>query len=179
MNVDERRNKILRALQSSDKPIAAKTLAEQFGVSRQVIVNDIAVIRAAGNEILSNNHGYIILSKPEQHIREFKVRHTAQQAELEMNTIVDCGGWIKNVSISHRVYGRISAQMHICSRQDVQEFLDKIEDAASDLLGCATSGYHYHVVEAGSEERLDLIEQRLREAGILAPLQPWEHNKNT
>lgn len=173
MNVNDRRDGILTVLRGAKSPVAAKGLAAQFGVSRQVIVNDIAVIRASGQEILSNNRGYVMLKKNGS-TREFKVRHTADQAELEMNTIVDCGGRIKNVSISHRIYGRISAEMDIRSRQDVQEFLGKMKNGVSDLLGCATSGYHYHVVEAGSEERLDLIEERLADAGILAPLQPWE-----
>lgn len=106
--------------------------------------------------------------------REFKVRHSQEQAAEELTLIVDCGGRVKNISISHRVYGRVSAEMDIRSRQDVAEFVEALQNSHSTVLSSATSGYHYHLVEASSEERLDLIEKQLKEAGFLAPLQPWE-----
>lgn len=106
--------------------------------------------------------------------REFKVRHGQEQAAEELNLIVDCGGRVKNISISHRVYGRVSAEMDIRSRQDVNEFVQAINSSHSTVLSSATSGYHYHLVEAASQERLDLIGEQLEKAGFLAPLQPWE-----
>mgnify|MGYP002589155468 FL=1 len=87
---------------------------------------------------------------------------------------MDCGGRVCNISISHRVYGRVSAEMDIRSRQDVTEFIAALNDSQSTVLSTATSGYHYHLVEASSEERLDLIGEQLERAGFLAPLQPWE-----
>ena len=96
-------------------------------------------------------------------------------AAKELNLIVDCGGKVCNVSISHRVYGRVSAEMDIRSRQDVAEFIAALNDSQSTVLSTATSGYHYHLVEAASEKRLDLIGEELKKAGFLAPLQPWEH----
>ena len=107
-------------------------------------------------------------------MREFKVRHGLEQTADELNIIVDCGGRVQNVSISHRVYGRITAELDIRSRQDVQEFMDTLCGSESTLLGSATSGYHYHLVEAAGEERLDLIEKKLKECGLLAPLSAWE-----
>lgn len=171
--IAERRTEIIEILRQASSPVAAKELAARFHVSRQVIVQDLAVIRASTSGILSTNRGYIL----QQEIgfsREFKVRHAEAQVEEELNLIVDCGGSVKNVSISHRVYGRISAEMEIRSRQDVQEFLQTLSNSKSTLLGNATSGYHYHLVEASSEERLDLIEQKLRESGFLVALLPWE-----
>ncbi len=103
-------------------------------------------------------------------VREFKVRHESDQTAEEMNLIVDCGGRICNISISHRVYGRVSAEMDIRSRQDVNEFITALNNSNSSALSNATSGYHYHLVEAASEERLDLIEEQLKKAGLLAPL---------
>ena len=99
---------------------------------------------------------------------------TPEQAEQELNLIVDHGGRVKNISISHRVYGRITAEMDIRSRQDVQEFLQALAGGASTVLSTATDGYHYHLVEAATPDRLDLIGQALQDAGFLAPLQPWE-----
>ena len=175
MNTAERRNEILNVLQNADAPVAARKLASQFGVSRQVIVQDMAVIRASTPGILSTTRGYVLQQdKDIACTREFKVRHGQEQAAEELNLIVDCGGHVKNISISHRVYGRVTAEMDIRSRQDVNEFAEALRNSRSTVLSSATSGYHYHLIEASSEERLDLIEKQLGEAGFLAPLQPWE-----
>ena len=173
MNTTERRREILKILQNADSPVAARALASRFGVSRQVIVQDLAVIRASTQGILSTTRGYV-MQQDVSCTREFKVRHSQEQAAEELILIVDCGGRVKNISISHRVYGRVSAEMDIRSRQDVAEFVEALQNSHSTVLSSATSGYHYHLVEASSEERLDLIEKQLKEAGFLAPLQPWE-----
>ena len=111
--------------------------------------------------ILSTTRGYVI-QQDSSCVREFKVRHESDQTAEEMNLIVDCGGRICNISISHRVYGRVSAEMDIRSRQDVNEFITALNNSNSSALSNATSGYHYHLVEAASEERLDLIEEQLK-----------------
>lgn len=173
MNTAERRGEILKILHNADAPVAARELAGRFGVSRQVIVQDLAVIRASTPGILSTTKGYVI-QQDSSFTREFKVRHSQDKAAEELNLIVDCGGHVKNISISHRVYGRVTAEMDIRSRQDVNEFAEALRNSRSTVLSSATSGYHYHLIEASSEERLDLIEKQLGEAGFLAPLQPWE-----
>lgn len=172
MTTAERREAILALL--GDKPIAARTLAAKYGVSRQVIVQDLAVLRAAHPNVLSTARGYVMQQAETVCTREFKVRHTPAQTAMELNLIVDCGGHIKTTSISHRVYGRVTVELDIRSRQDVREFLQAFEDSSSTVLSTATDGYHYHLVEAATPERLDLIEKELREHGFLAPLQPWE-----
>lgn len=173
MNTSERRKEILKILQGAELPVAARELAARFGVSRQVIVQDMAVIRASTPGILSTTKGYAIQQETSC-TREFKVRHRQEQAAEELNLIVDCGGHVKNISISHRVYGRVTAEMDIRSRQDVAEFVEALSSSHSTVLSSATSGYHYHLVEASGQERLDLIGQQLEKAGFLAPLQPWE-----
>jgi len=176
MNTGERRGEILKILKQTEVPIAARELAGRFGVSRQVIVQDLAVIRASTPGILSTTKGYV-MQQDSSCTREFKVRHSQDKAAQELNLIVDCGGHVKNISISHRVYGRVSAEMDIRSRQDVTEFIAALNDSQSTVLSTATSGYHYHLVEAASEERLDLIGEQLKAAGFLAPLRPWEQKK--
>ena len=178
MTTAQRREEILALLNQADAPIAAKDLAARFGVSRQVIVQDLAVIRASRPNIISTNRGYILQQQETGCLREFKVRHTPEQAEQELNLIVDYGGRVKNISISHRVYGRVTAEMDIRSRQDVNEFVQAINNSHSSVLSSATSGYHYHLIEASSQERLDLIGEQLKKAGFLAPLQPWEKEKH-
>ena len=127
MNTAERRREILILLQNADTPIAARTLASRFGVSRQVIVQDLAVIRASTQGILSTTRGYV-MQQDVSCTREFKVRHSQEQAAEELTLIVDCGGRVKNISISHRVYGRVSAEMDIRSRQDVAEFVEALQN---------------------------------------------------
>ena len=169
MTTAQRREEILALLNQADAPIAAKDLAARFGVSRQVIVQDLAVIRASRPNIISTNRGYILQQQETGCLREFKVRHTPEQAGQELNLIVDHGGRVKNISISHRVYGRITAEMDIRSRQDVQEFLQALAGGASTVLSTATDGYHYHLVEAATPDRLDLIGQALQDAGFPGP----------
>ena len=173
MEGETRREAILAHLEAENKPVSGSRLSQLFGVSRQVIVQDLAVIRASTPGILSTTKGYVI-QQDSSFTREFKVRHSQDKAAEELNLIVDCGGHVKNISISHRVYGRVTAEMDIRSRQDVNEFAEALRNSRSTVLSSATSGYHYHLIEASSEERLDLIEKQLGEAGFLAPLQPWE-----
>lgn len=176
MTAEERRNKILLKLNASDEPIAAKELAALYKVSRQVIVQDLAVIRASRPDIISTNRGYVKTKQEEStgFMREFKLRHKPEQAAEELNIIVDHGGRIKNISVSHRIYGRITAELDISSRQDVLEFTEALKGAASTVLSAVTDGYHYHLIQASSEKRLDMIRDALDEAGFLAPLTPWE-----
>ena len=127
---------------------------------------DIALIRAAGYEIISTNRGYI-LSEPCTVSRTFKVRHTDSQLEEELCSIVDLGGCVKNVMVNHKVYGHMEAELNITSRRKAAEFIRDIKSGKSSPLKNITSDYHYHVVEADSEETLDLIEDMLRKKGFL------------
>ena len=158
MHGSERREQIIRQIQESKAPVSGTKLASLYSVSRQVIVQDIALIRAAGYEIISTNRGYI-LNQPKTVCRIFKVQHTDEQLEEELNTIVDLGGCVDNVMIHHRVYGKMEAELALSSRRKVGAFMEDIRSG--------TSNYHYHKVSADSEETLDLIEQELREKGFL------------
>ncbi len=173
MNVIDRRKQILGILERETEPVTASELAAQFHVSRQVIVQDIAVIRAQTPEIISTCRGYL-MGQRDACAREIKVCHKENDMVRELKTIVDSGGRVKNVSIKHRVYGRITAPMDISSHKDIEEFVALLQDGTSTLLSNATAGYHYHLVEAANPERLDAIEEKLGEAGLLAPFRAWE-----
>ena len=86
----ERREKLLSMLAKSKEPIAGAEMAKQLSVSRQVIVQDIALLRAADNNIVSTNRGYVLL-KPGKCERIFKVRHTAEEIEKYINQIAFSG----------------------------------------------------------------------------------------
>ena len=159
MKGEERREKILKALRESRDPISGGRFSEALGVSRQVIVQDIALLRAGGCNIYSTSRGYVLEEK-NLATRVFKVRHTDEQVEKELTTVVDNGGAVEDVFVYHRVYGA--------------EYLQDIENGQSRLLSRATNGYHYHTVTADSEEILDLIQEKLQEEGFLAKLQDYE-----
>lgn len=173
MNSKERRDSVLDILENSSAPVTAKQLADKFDVSRQVIVGDIAILRASGIEITSLVKGYIIKRTPEFR-RVFKVIHSDEEVENELGIIVDLGGEVADVFVFHRVYGKVSADINITSRHDISDFLKEIASGKSSLLKNVTSGYHYHTVCAKSESTLDTIESALKEAGYIAPLKDHE-----
>ena len=173
MHGSERREQIIRQIQESKAPVSGTKLASLYNVSRQVIVQDIALIRAAGHDIISTNRGYIL---HESHLveRTFKVKHTDDQVEDELYTIVDLGGRVRNVMVNHRVYGHMEASLNINSRRNAVEFIDDIRSGKSTPLKNITSNYHYHVVEADSEKTLDMIQEALEEKGFLLEQEEWE-----
>lgn len=166
MTGSERRDQIIKRIQESQVPVSGTQLAKEYEVSRQVIVQDIALIRAAGHEIISTNRGYI-LNASQSVSRIFKVHHMDEEVEDELCTIVDLGGKVVNVMVNHRVYGHMEAEIHINSRRKVMEFVEDIKQGKSSPLKNITSNYHYHLVEADSEETLDLIEAALRQKNFL------------
>lgn len=163
----------MQKLAQSGQPIAGTALAQAFAVSRQVIVQDIALLRANGAQIFSTNRGYL-LQKADEKTRVFKVRHEDDEVERELTEIVDLGGVVEDVFVYHKVYGVVRADMQIGSRMDIANYLQEIRSGKSSLLKNVTSGYHYHTVRAKSEEILDLIQKRLQELGFLAKLQDYE-----
>ena len=166
MTGSDRRQEILKNIKESDRPVSGSKLAKDYDVSRQVIVQDIALLRASGYDIISTNRGYVLEGQTCAE-RVFKVRHTDEQLETELCTIVDLGGQVKNVMVNHKVYGHIEAELGITSRRKVKEFLADIESGKSTPLKNITSDYHYHTVTADSEETLRMIEEELRKLGFL------------
>ena len=160
MTGQERREEILRRIQQAKEPVAARELAAVYGVSRQVIVQDVALMRASGYGILSTHRGYM-LNMPRRVEGVYKVQHTDERLEEELCAIVDLGACVENVMIHHRVYGQIEAKLHIDSRRKVAEFLDDIRSGKSSPLKNITSNYHYHRITADSEHVLELVRQEL------------------
>ena len=167
MKVAERRKAIVNLLLASKSPISGGKLSEQFNVSRQIIVQDITVLKGLGYEILSTHNGYVIHKSPLVE-RVFKLKHTTEQTEDELNSIVDFGGTVVDVFVWHKVYGRISATLNIFSRLQVKQFLEGVRTGKSTELMNITGGYHYHTVRADSEELLNKIENYLKEKNYLA-----------
>lgn len=170
MSGEERRDHIITELKQSDKAISAAALASLYSVSRQVIVQDIALLRATGCDIMSTHRGYVINkdhSKEGMCQRVYKVKHTDEETLDELYNIVDLGGRVKDVFINHKVYGQVRGELNINSRKNADELIEKIKSGKSSHLKNITSGYHYHTVMADSEEILDEIGEMLRKKGYL------------
>ncbi len=173
MSGEERRNLILRTIADSSTPVSGAALAKKFEVSRQVIVQDIALIRANGRDVMSTNRGYVLKDMP-ANTRVFKVIHTDEQTEDELNLFVDHGAKVIDVFVYHKVYGVVLAEMNIKSRMDVKRYMESLRSGKSSLLKNVTSGYHYHTVSADSEAILDELQEALWEKGYLAKLTEHE-----
>lgn len=170
---EERRKKILKILNQSPAPVAGTDLAKELGVSRQIIVQDMALIRANGVDVMATNRGYVIQEAKEAS-RVFKVIHTDEQVEEELNLFVDLGGKVEDVFVYHKVYGVIKVPMNIKSRRDVRKYMEGISSGKSTNLMKLTSNYHYHTIIAEDEQILDLIQEELQQKGFLAKLQDYE-----
>ena len=179
MDGKERRVRILDELSAADKPFTGSALAKAVGVSRQVVVQDIALLRADGHDIVATNRGYVLregASEPAVPTRLVKVRHDVGQTADELTSIVDMGGAVLNVIVNHRVYGKITADLDIRNRRDVERYLEAIASGKSFPLLTVTSGYHFHRIAADTEETLDDIEEMLKQKGYLVDLLPYEDN---
>ncbi len=168
MRVGERRKAIVNLLLSSKEPISGGELAQEFGVSRQTIVQDITVLKGTGYEILSTSQGYVIRKTPLAE-RVFKLKHTTEQTEDELSCIVNLGGTVVDVFVWHKVYGKIEATLNIFSPMHVKQFMEGIRTGQSTELMHVTGGYHYHTVRADNDAVLDRIEAVLNEKNYIVP----------
>ena len=168
MKAADRRKAIANLLLSSSEAVSGGRLSEEFGVSRQIIVQDISVLKGSGYDILSTHSGYILQKSPLKD-RVFKLHHTTDQTEDELNTIIGLGGTVVDVFVWHKVYGKVTAPLNIFSDHHVRQFIEGVRSGKSTELMNITGGYHYHTVRADSEETLNKIEQALIRKNYIAP----------
>ena len=167
----ERRTQILQILKSRGTPLSGTALAKAFGVSRQVIVQDIALLRAEHQGILSTNKGYVFRAEstgPAMPRRVFWVRHDDDQVLDEFLTITELGGTVLDVAVEHELYGLIRVDLLIESPQDARNFRDRLARCRDNPLKVLTGDCHCHTIAAPSERLLDLIAAELRQKGYLA-----------
>ena len=179
MDAQSRREAMLGALRTAEAPMSGAALAKRFGVSRQVVVQDVALLRTSGAQIVSTNRGYVLAPSAQEDAaarpsRLFKVRHDPDEVAAELDAIVDLGAAVENVMVNHRTYGLLTAPLAIRSRRDVQRFLADLAQGVSEPLMALTDGYHFHLVSADSEEVLDEVAAALDSLGFSAPLTAYE-----
>lgn len=170
MTGEERRANILKRLQETDIPLSGTALAKEFHVSRQIIVQDIALMRAENNGIVSTNKGYLLRSQKTENTqpkRVFFVKHATEQVLEEFKIILELGGKILDVAVEHEIYGQICVDLLIETESDAEEFHNKLISCRDNPLKVLTDDCHYHTVCAPSEKLLDLIEGELRRKGFL------------
>ena len=167
MTAEARRKEILAELSASTAPVSATTLAEKYGVTRQVIVADVALLRAAGNDIRAEHKGYSLERAQGEIHRLIVCKHPKSSVIDEFYAIVDNGGKVLDVQVEHPIYGIISAKISISSRYDADEFVRAASNSSVSQLSDLTGGVHAHTVAARDEETFRRIIHRLRELGIL------------
>lgn len=156
-----RRNKIIEILNSEQEPVSGSALAKKTGVSRQVIVQDITLLRTQ-YPIIATAKGYLLYPTSEKRLRRtFCVKHTIEQTRDELNTIVDLGGKVLDVMVEHDIYGEIRADLMLSRRKEVEEFCNQLDQSKSGPLNIIGCGVHYHTVEAENEAILEEIAKSL------------------
>jgi uncharacterized protein len=167
---EQRRSLILTWLKETNEPFTGSSLAEKTNVSRQVIVQDISLLKARNEPIVATAQGYLYMQPSDdnkQLQRVIACYHRPEETEDELNILVDHGVTICDVTIQHQFYGEITASLMLSSRRDVQQFLQKIKSTEASLLSELTDGTHLHKIEADTKEQLDEACQALEKSGYL------------
>ncbi len=166
---EERRHELLSLLKNAKQPLTGTELAKHSNVSRQVIVNDMNLLKARNEPIVATSQGYVYMHNMQQTRFERKIvcMHSSEQAQEELFILVDCGVTVENVIVEHPVYGEITASIMVSNRIEVEHFVKRVNETNALYLSALTDGTHLHVISATSEENLDLAENKLREHGFL------------
>lgn len=168
MDASERREKILATLKKSEKPVSATAFAEKFSVSRQIIVGDIALLRASDNDISATPRGYVMAPEKENGIiRQIACCHKPDEMQTELYAIVDQGCTARDVIVEHALYGQITGMLHVSSRYDVDQFIEKCRKSDAKPLSDLTGGIHLHTVICPDEDAYRRVKDSLRKLGFL------------
>lgn len=166
MTAAQRREKIYTQLMTAAAPVSATVLAKQYGVSRQIIVGDIALLRAEGRNITATPRGYMIVTTGGITV-QLAVCHTGSQTREELYAMVDCGCTVQDVVVEHPVYGQLTAVLQLSSRYDVDQFIKNMADRSARPLSALTEGIHLHTLSCPGSEALAHLKENLRQMGVL------------
>jgi len=168
MNSVERKIHIEEMLMKSSKAIKGQELAQDFGVTRQVIVKDISIMRAEGKNIIATPEGYII-PVPDKNLvkRIVAFYHKSEAMEEELNTIVNLGGVVEEVIIEHAVYGEIRGMLMLKNKEDVTNFIKRFHEFQAEPLSSLTGGIHLHTIATEDEDTMNTIIGELKRKNYL------------
>ena len=167
MEAASRRQAILDRLRTADRPVSASALAAGLNVSRQIIVGDIALLRAGGAEISATPRGYVLPRATDGITRTIACRHTLAQTGQELDILVDNGCTVLDVIVEHPIYGQLTGQLQISSRYDVEQILARIRDSDAAPLSMLTGGLHLHTLCCPNEDAYTRACAALKAAGLL------------
>lgn len=167
MEAAARRQAILDRLRTADRPVSASSLAAELNVSRQIIVGDIALLRAGGAGISATPRGYVLPRATDGITRTIACRHTLEQTGTELDILVDNGCTVLDVIVEHPVYGQLTGQLHLSSRYDVGQFLQKVSRSGARPLSALTGGVHLHTILCPDEAAWHRVRAALDQAGFL------------
>jgi len=170
MDADSRREQILAVISREDSPVSASLLSKELNVSRQVIVGDVALLRAQGHEIIATARGYTMLPKlreENQYLAKVACQHTAKNTKAELYAIVDLDAVVVNVIIEHELYGEISGYLNLKNRNDVNVFMSRVRSSEVKLLSELTQGLHLHTIACRDKTHFEQVAQSLKAAGFL------------
>lgn len=167
MKADERRNSIIEVLMREKKAIKGTTLADSFNVTRQIIVKDIAILRAKGNNIIATPDGYMINDDNSRVKSVIAVNHSNEDVIKELEIVVKYGGIIEDVIVEHPLYGEIKGILMIKNLNDLNKFKNALKEINAKPLSILTNGVHLHTISADSIENMELIKEELKENGFI------------
>ena len=167
MDSGQRRQAILDALGAADQPVSASALSRRFGVSRQIVVGDVALLRAGGAEISATPRGYVLGQTDSRLLRTVACRHTAGEMEAELRAMVDNGCTVVDVIVDHPVYGQLTGPLRLSSRYDVGQFMERCRQAEAQPLSLLTEGIHLHTLACPDEDAYRRTLAALRQLGVL------------
>jgi len=169
MDADSRREYILDAISQQKKPVSASLLAKELNVSRQVIVGDVALLRAHGHEIIATARGYMVpnFNETNQYLGKIVCQHTPENTKNELYFIVDLEATVINVIVEHGYYGEITGCLNLANRKDVDIFMDKVKSSEIKLLSELTMGIHLHTIACRNKNHFDEVYKALESSGYL------------
>ena len=167
MNAQQRRDYILERLKAAAQPVSATALAGELGVSRPIIVGDVALLRAGGTDILATPRGYLLGGRGGGVERTVACVHAPEEMERELNAIVDQGCTVLDVVVEHPVYGQITGRLDLSSRYEVSEFIRRVNQSRSHPLSDLTDGIHLHTVSCPDEGAWRRVLEALEREGFL------------
>lgn len=168
MNAAQRRQRILDELDQADRPLPAAVLAQRLSVSRQIIVGDVALLRAGGSPITATPRGYVLDRPQTGLVRAVACFHAPEDMERELTLIVDQGCTVVDVVVDHPVYGQLTGPLDLSSRYDISEFIRKLEGNSALPLSSLTDGVHLHTLRCPNQAAFDRAVAALEQEGFLA-----------
>lgn len=167
MDSEGRRKKLAERLKGAEGPVSAAVLAREFSVSRQIIVGDVALLRAGGLDITATPRGYLLPRSPAGVVCTFACRHRADQMEEELNAIVDQGCTVLDVIVEHPIYGQLTGPLRLSSRYDVAQFVARCAEEEAAPLSQLTEGVHLHTVLCPDRRAADRVREALGRLNLL------------